>query len=74
MPDNDAPQRYDTLGQLRGAIELGHLKGAVLMIDNDVTSMYVGDEDSAGECVFEMHPADLLEQALNLLGIPHEHV
>lgn len=43
------------------------------MIDNDDASMYDGDDED-GEIVFEMHPADLLEQALDLLGIPHEHV
>jgi hypothetical protein len=61
--------RYDTLRQLSDAIAAGTVKDAVLMLDNDSTSVY---EDA--ECVFEMHPDDLLEQALDLLGIPHEHV
>jgi hypothetical protein len=63
--------RYETLGQLKGAIELGHLSGLVLMLDNDNASVYVGQEF---EPVFEMHPDELLGQALDLLGIPHEHV
>ena len=66
-------QKYDTLGQLRGAIELGHVKDVVLWIDNDHTYAMAGDGDDAEE-IFEMHPADLIEQALDLLGIPHEHV
>lgn len=61
-----------------------------LIIDNDGTYVYyrAGGDDSNGddiyteddpdyddsEKVFEMHPADLLLQALDLLGIPHEGV
>lgn len=40
-----------------------------LMLDNDSTSVYQGDDE-----VFEMHPEDLLQQALTMLGIPWEHV
>jgi hypothetical protein len=61
--------KYDTLRQLHDAIQAGEVKDAAIGIDNDVTAMYAG-----GKKVFEMHPADLLEQALDLLGIPHEHV
>jgi hypothetical protein len=48
-----------------------------LMLDNDTTDAYDDDlvndgEDS--EKVFEMHPDQVLEEALDLLGIPHEHV
>jgi hypothetical protein len=43
MPDN---QRYDTLGQLRGAIELGHLKGSE-MFPNGRDIWFEGD-DPAG--------------------------
>lgn len=59
---------YDTLRQLADAIKAGEVTGP-LMIDNDVTGLYQDDVK-----VFEMHPDDLLEQALDLLGIPHEHV
>jgi hypothetical protein len=55
---------------------VGH-EPPTLMIDNDDTSAYDDDlindgEDS--EIVFEMHPDQLLEAALDLLGIPHDHV
>jgi len=65
--------RYDTLKQLRDAIAAGEVTNPVLMIDNDSTSVFDGDDEDA-ECVFDMHPDDLLEQALDQLGIPHEHV
>ena len=45
---------------------------SVLWIDNDATYMYESEE--APEPEFRMHPVDLLEAALTLLGIPHEHV
>lgn len=40
---------------------------AKLIIDNDSTGVWV-----EGEPVFEMHPAELLEEALAMLGIPNE--
>jgi len=61
--------KYDTLRQLRDAIQTSEITDAAIGIDNDVTAVYV-----EGKKVFEMHPDDLLEQALDLLGIPHEHV
>lgn len=60
--------KYDTLKQLADAYLAGDVK-ALLMLDNDATAVY--DEE---ERVFEMHPADVLDQALSLLGIPHESV
>jgi len=64
--------KYDTLKQLKDAFDSGALTtdedGPVaLVLDNDATGVYVGEEH-----VFEMHPADVLDQALSLLGIPHE--
>jgi len=46
------------------------------MLDNDSASVYVqtGSDMENYEGVFEMHPDDVMEQALDLLGIPHEHV
>ena len=38
-----------------------------LVIDNDSVSLWLEHG-----CVFEMHPTELLEQALELLGIPNE--
>jgi len=76
---------YKTLKALIAAYKAGEIKngdGSVpyLMIDNDTTDAYVdmfydenGDvEDSVS--VFDMHTADLLEEALELLGIPTEDV
>ena len=50
-----------------------------MSIDNDYCSVTRVDEATDplwnnAEDVFEMHPAELLEQALTLLGIPWEHV
>lgn len=44
-----------------------------LMIDNDHVSVWPED-DNATEPTYEAHPVQLLEDALDLLGIPHEHV
>jgi len=76
---------YKTLKALIAAYKAGEIKNANgtvpdLMIDNDITDVCVdtvydeyGDvEDSVN--VFVMHPADLLEDALKLLGIPYEDV
>jgi hypothetical protein len=69
--------RYDTLQQLRDAYAQGAVT-APLMLDNDATSVYQpapdDPDDLRGEDVFGMHPADVLDQALSLLGIPHESV
>jgi hypothetical protein len=66
--------KYDTLKQLQDAFTTGALTAdedgpVTLMLDNDDTFVYVDSEK-----VFEMHPDDVLDQALSLLGIPHEHV
>jgi hypothetical protein len=61
-----------TLEQLRDAYKTGTLTPEQpLWIDNDHTAAY-GDDDR--NPVFEMDPAELLGAALDLLGIPHEHV
>jgi len=57
-----------TLDELRQAYASGTLTEP-LMLDNGQTCVYSDDEK-----VFEMHPDDLLEQALKLLGIPCESV
>lgn len=60
-----------TLEELIAAYKSGELtEVAALVIDNDHTAVYDDDANT----LFEMHPADLLEQALTLLGIPWEHV
>jgi hypothetical protein len=60
--------RYPALPALRDAYASGELT-APLMLDNDQTTVCDG-----GEKVFESHPGQVLEDALNMLGIPHEHV
>lgn len=60
--------RYPALPALRDAYATGEL-AAPLMLDNDQAAVYDGDEK-----VFESHPEQVLEDALDLLGIPHEHV
>jgi hypothetical protein len=59
------------INTLKG-LQVAYVNGALsrdepLTVDNDSTYVYT---DNGVE--FEMHPADLLEQALDLLGIPHQ--
>lgn len=68
---------YKTLQKLREALHAGEVNPAlILVIDNDSCAAYVpgvnGDEDDSVK-VFDMHPAQLLEEALDLLDIPHEN-
>lgn len=56
--------KYRNLAELAAAFGKGELDGCILMLDNDTVSVKG----------FEMHPEDVLDQALTLLGIPHEHV
>ena len=62
--------RYKTLKELKealdnGEIELDPERGDYLTVESDSTYFYLDDE-----CVFRMHPTDLIEEALDLLGIP----
>lgn len=57
---------YETLQDLVAAVRSGEITGT-LTIDNDETFMYSGDQ-----CVFRMAPDELLEQALDMLSVPHE--
>jgi putative AlgH/UPF0301 family transcriptional regulator len=59
---------YETLKDLRDAYTAGAVT-APLMLDNDWAGVYRDDEK-----VFDSDPETLLEKALDLLGIPHEHV
>lgn len=63
--------KYKNLAELKAACEAARAARAeelpYLVIDNDDTHVYQG-----GECVFRMDPAEVLEQALDLLAIPHE--
>ena len=65
--------KYKTLKELKKALDKGKIQlnphgGDCLMVDADSTYFYLDDE-----VVFRMHPSDLLEEALNLLGIPWEN-
>jgi len=62
--------KYKTLKELKEALDDGEInldpeRGDWLTVESDITYFYVDDE-----CVFRMHPSDLLEEALDLLGIP----
>lgn len=58
--------KYATLAELRAAYTRGELTDPITL-DNDNTTVYDGDEK-----VYEAHPDQVLEDALDLLGIPHE--
>lgn len=60
--------KYPDLASLVQAVKDGSVTEP-LMIDNDGTSVYEGEDE-----VFSLHPVDLLEQALDLLGVRHEGV
>ena len=62
--------KYDTLRQLKDAYDSGQLSRAVLILDNDSTGVY---DRVSEERVFEMHPSDLIIQALDLLSIPYDY-
>ena len=59
-----------TLKELKEALGRGEIKvdpksGDCLTLESDIAYCYVDDE-----CVFRMHPSDLIEEALDLLGVP----
>jgi hypothetical protein len=65
---------YGNLEELVDAYKAGELTSDdVLFLDNDTADVYVGEDDDARR-VFTLHPAIILEQALDLLGVPHEGV
>lgn len=72
--------QYKTLAELATAYKSGELtpETATLMLDNDYTAVTYHAADDPDWLhavdVFHMDPHDVLEQALDLLGIPHEHV
>jgi hypothetical protein len=64
--------KYKSLKRLKEALDQGEIQldpegGDYLMVDSDSTYLYLDDE-----CIFRMHPSDLLEKALDLLGMPWE--
>jgi hypothetical protein len=65
-----------TLAELRDAYARGELTEPV-SIDNDSVNAYKGDTDGDWqdiEEVYSSYPEETLERALDLLGIPWEHV
>ena len=60
--------KHANLGELQQAYVKGEVT-APLMLDNDWAGVYQDDEK-----VYDSDPEQLLEDALDLLGIPHEHV
>lgn len=72
--------QYKTLAELAAAYSSGELtrETAILEVDNDTTYVYWHAADDPDWLravkVFSAHPYDLTVQALDLLGIPHEHV
>lgn len=70
--------KYETLEALVRAYQDGTLT-APLELDNYATYVYANEQGSAEDDenidkVFGMDPWELLNAALDLLGIPHEHV
>jgi hypothetical protein len=63
--------QYPTLKDLKAAFDDGTLDELTshLTLDNDDTSVYT----SSGVQVFGMHPAQVLEEALDLLEIPYDN-
>lgn len=57
-----------TLSELRHAFEFGRIPSdAVLVVGEKNAGVWVD-----GKCVFNMQPHKLLDEALDMLNIPHE--
>jgi hypothetical protein len=60
--------KYESLAELKAAYESGELTAdSPLVLDNDCSFVYVGDEK-----VYDGGGYELREEALTLLGIPWE--
>jgi hypothetical protein len=69
--------RYATLAELCAAMRDGQLdpETFTLVIDNDHVGAYSNDRSDGyddAEPLLELHPAELMTQALDQLGIPYE--
>lgn len=63
--------KYSSLAELKAAYDSEKLsEDSPLYLDNDHVTVY----NAASNPIFESHPADLLEEALDLLGIPWSSV
>lgn len=58
---------YKTLAELFSAYQTNTVVNP-LILDNDQTAVYT----DTGEMVFEMHPDQVLREALRMLDIPHD--
>lgn len=68
---DDGLPGYATLAELRDAYARGELPEAFPVVIGDDEAEVITDWcDSRNGRVFRMQPGDLLEQALELLGIP----
>lgn len=63
--------KYKNLVEVLAAFDTGDLNATenLMVLDNDAIVVYDGDTK-----VYEGHPDFVLEEALNILGIPWEHV
>jgi hypothetical protein len=69
--------KYSTLKALAAAYKSGELSDEPLWLDNDCAFVYVNenpDDDDSGVAVFYSDPYQIMCEALDLLGIPHEGV
>ena len=70
--------KYKSLAALKAAIDSGEIvltDDDCIRIDNDCCTLYVKDPDDPDDVVRIFDggfPADLLKQALDLLGIPNQ--
>lgn len=68
----------ETVADLAAAYKDGRLDPETdkLWLDNDDTHVATGDDEdpSSWKTVFSLDPHDVLEQSLDALGIPWEHV
>ncbi len=76
-------KRIETVPALIDAYKTGKIsKDDILWLDNDVVFVYVDDgppltedeDDVPQKCVFRMHPYDLLNELLDIVGIPYSGV
>ena len=69
-------KKYKTLSELKAAYESGEISEEdSLTIDNDSTTVYIPDLEANNDYIKVFDggcPAELLEEALSLLGIPNE--
>lgn len=63
--------KYKTLAEFAAARRAG-ATSAVLTVDSDTVAAY--EDDGDGPLVLQMHAEEALSHALDLLGLPHEHV